>query len=708
MLRRVLDDVRRYAFSGYVRTALDLKGNRGEGMIAFNSGEPMFALYAYRDTTGVRAERTYKGGKATEFVWEDSIYPEASISLHSRVALQEIVKGFPDSHITKVDLVPPATLETPKRPDALRRLKGRTDETALKIMTWSEQGYNVANLVRLYETDPSAANKALPYFEANIQRLEGLEEILRFLDTEGYEREAESLSRRMRDPEKLLDAEADLEALRRRIEGFEEDTAERQIKEDLERKKAEEKIDGVYDLILKYHNMTTTAQQTSPSPAGTSQPLPQTAPVCGVCGGALDATGDCPSCERKNRSSFGRQLNPRLTFESFVVGPNSKFAEAAARAVATAPGKSYNPLFIYSRSGLGKTHLLHAIGNQVHKDGPGKVVVYSSTELFESELVEAVTNNRLEELRAAYRRADLLLLDDVQFLAGKERIQEELFHTFNALVERGGQVALACDRLPKEIPALSERLVSRFESGLIVDIQSPDLETRMAILERRVRSDKFTVPKEVVSFIAEVCRDNVRQLEGGLNRVVAFSSLMRSAISMDLAQEILRFEKGDAKPQGRFELVEGRSYLLEEDKPDQATKLFAQRIGEGASGLVITRGNPKLLRTKLGKVDAQVLWLTDRESHSEHTVLPSLERIMLIIQEYMAAKKKTVILLDDIQYLISNTNFEGVVRLLRTIVDETSESQSVFLLSMDPESLRPQDRSILEREMEVVHPSKHD
>jgi hypothetical protein len=313
-----------------------------------------------------------------------------------------------------------------------------------------------------------------------------------------------------------------------------------------------------------------------------------------------------------------------------------------------------------------------------------------------------VTNNRLEELRTAYRKADLLLLDDVQFLAGKDRIQEELFQTFNALVERGAQVALACDRLPKDIPSLGERLVSRFESGLIVDMQSPDFETRVAILERRVRSDKFAIPRDVLAFIAEVCRDNVRQLEGGLNRVVAFSSLMHSDISMDLAQEILRSEKGSRRPAGKFELVEGRSYLLEESKPDMATRLFAQRVGEGSSGLAITRGNPKLLKTKLGKADAQVLWLTDRESRNERTIAPSLERIMLIIQEFMAAKKKSVILLDDIQYLISNTNFEGVVRLLRTVVDETSESHSVFLLSMAPESLKPQDRSILEREMEIV------
>lgn len=696
VLKKVLEDVKKYAFSGYIKLMFELNVDKAEGAVGFNSGEPVMAIYIFKKGGAARSERVYKGGKAVEYIWEDGLLPESTISLHSRIQISDIEHNHPDAKIGKVELMPPPNLTNPRNVGEVQKLTGKGDETALRIMEWGKEGYNVSNLIRLYLSDPHAASRAMPYFEANIQRLAGLEEILRFLDTQGYEREAESLMRKMRDPERLLDIEAELESLRRRIEGYEETDLVReeahQIQQELERKKVDEKIDGVYDLILQYH-------KTQVQPAAQETP-PQ---ACPECGGVLDSRGVCPACPAGLRKpSYGRSLNPRLTFDTFVAGPNNHFAMAAARAVAESPGSSYNPLFLYSRSGLGKTHLLQSIGNHVLKDDPKRVVIFSPTDVLEQELIDALSTNRMEEFHFAYRNADLLLLDDVQFLAGKERIQEELFQTFNEVLERGGQVALTSDRHPKEIPSLSERLVTRFESGLIADIAPPDMETRMAILDRRVRMEHLEVPKDVLAFIADACKDNVRQLEGALNRVVAFSSLMKAEISLEKAHEILRVEP----PKGRratvrIELVDGRSYLLEEEKPDTAHRLLAQKVKEGRPGLGIIRGNPKSLSAKMGHGDARLLWLTDRESKTEKTVPPSLERIISIIQGFVEENARAVVLLDDLQYLISNTNFEGVIRFVRTIVDEVSEREAIFIVSLNPESLKAQERSILEREMEV-------
>ncbi|MDD1747351.1 MAG: DUF835 domain-containing protein [Methanomassiliicoccales archaeon] len=700
VLKKVFEDVRKYAFSGYVKLAFELNVERAEGAIAFNSGEPLLALYVYKKGGASRSDHVYKGLNAVRFIWEDSLFPESSITLHSRINASDLEKQFPDARVSKMELVPPADLSNPRNVGDLQKLSGRSDEVAHRILDWAREGYNVSNLIRLYASDPQAAARAIPYFESNIQRLAGLEEILRFLDTQGYEREAESLMRKMRDPERLVDVEAELESLRRQIEGFEETQEETpqiqiQIQKELERKRADEKIDGVYDLIMKYHKQIT---DEAPSPV-----------KCPICGGDLDAQGMCANCPpATEKATYGRPLNPRYTFESFVVGPNSRFAEAAAKAVAQSPGKSYNPLFIYSRSGLGKTHLLQAIGNQVAKGFPSKVIIMAPTDAFESELIDAIQNKTMDAMRQAYRSVDVLLLDDAQFLAGKERMQEELFQTFNSIMERGGQVVLTSDRQPKEIPSLSERLVTRFESGLIADIQAPELETRLAILEKRVRGGGLQVPKDVLSLIAEACRDNVRQLEGGLNRVVAFSSLLKSDITLEKAQEILGVEapKAQRKVVAKAELSEGHSYLLEEERPDAAHRILLNKAREGYSALGIVRSHPKSLRAKAGSADVTLLWLTDRESAQEKTIPPSLERMVSIIEAFIEEKKRSIVLLDDIQYLVSNTNFDGVVRFLRSVVDSVTERNAIFMVSLSPESLKPQERSILEREMEVLRPGR--
>ncbi len=233
-------------------------------------------------------------------------------------------------------------------------------------------------------------------------------------------------------------------------------------------------------------------------------------------------------------------LNARYTFEEFVIGNSNRFAHAAAQAVAQAPARAYNPLFLYGGVGLGKTHLMHAIGHRVLMDNASANVVYVTCEKFTNEFIIALQNNRTPEFRNRYRQVDVLLIDDIQFLAGKETTQEEFFHTFNALHESGRQLIISSDRPPKEIQTLESRLRSRFEWGLLTDIQAPDIETREAILRKKAESEKIPVPDEVTSFIAKVIPSNIRELEGALIRVVAYASLTKSPITLDLAAEVLK------------------------------------------------------------------------------------------------------------------------------------------------------------------------
>jgi chromosomal replication initiator protein len=274
-------------------------------------------------------------------------------------------------------------------------------------------------------------------------------------------------------------------------------------------------------------------------------------------------------------------LNPKYTFDTFVIGSGNRFAHAASLAVAEAPAKAYNPLFIYGGVGLGKTHLMHAIGHYVIDHNPSAKVVYLSSEKFTNEFINSIRDNKAVDFRNKYRSVDVLLIDDIQFLAGKEQTQEEFFHTFNTLHEESKQIVISSDRPPKEIPTLEDRLRSRFEWGLITDITPPDLETRIAILRKKAKAEGLDIPNEVMLYIANQIDSNIRELEGALIRVVAYSSLINKDINADLAAEALKDIIPNSKPKvitiQDIQRIVGQQYNIKLDdfKAKKRTKSVA-------------------------------------------------------------------------------------------------------------------------------------
>jgi len=321
-------------------------------------------------------------------------------------------------------------------------------------------------------------------------------------------------------------------------------------------------------------------------------------------------------------------LNPRYTFEHFVIGASNRFAHAAALAVAEAPARSYNPLFIYGPAGLGKTHLLHAIGNYVREVHQLSRVRYVSTETLMNEFVDAIRNNAANSFRRRYREVDVLLVDDIQFLERSQQLQEEFFHTFNSLHGAGGQIVLSSDRPPKQIPRLEDRLRTRLEWGLITDVQPPEFETRLAILRMKAESERIeNLPDEVLAFIASNISDNVRELEGALIRIAAYSSLNRAVLDVGIAQQVL----ADLLPPSQPRVVTPALIL------DETAKMFGFTVDDLCGK---SRRRPLVMARQIGMyvfrelTDFSYPRIADEFGGRDHTtVIHAYEKIKALMTE---------------------------------------------------------------------------
>jgi len=577
-------------------------------------------------------------------------------------------------------------------------------EIERQIRAWKDKGYEVSSVESNLDAEPSILSASVVAMRDGVKKAEAVGEMLAGLDVSGFESRAAILREKLRDPVRHPDIDTEVESLRDAVESLRQIEARRQV--ELERgRDSQARTRKVLDLVMK--------QQQALRPEGSPY-----------------STGDVARKvleESVPVRDAATNLVQTYTFESFIVGESNRFAHGAAVAVAKQPAKEYNPLLITSGPGLGKTHLLHAIGNYVASHAKESKVLYMTCETFASGLANAKEVGTLSSFRERMRGMDCLLIDDIQFLSGKPEIHEELFYTFNDLHDTQKQIVLASDRPPKAIPNLDQRLVSRFESGLVAGIEPPDLLMRVTILERRARDENVSIEAEVLTCIANLVDNNVRELGGAFNRVVAFSSLMNRPITQDLAREVLsgataepsgepipqpvperiaERDEGAARPPTsstiNHVLTPGRSYLIEEERPAKAFRLLTDFLGGGGGGLVITRTNPKRVRQGHDLSAERVLWLTDREGSAEETIAPTLERIVYEIEDFMGKQPRGAILLDGIEYLVSNNSFDAVLMFVRRLLDAISESRYAFIISLGPATLKDQELKVLEREMEVI------
>jgi len=572
-----------------------------------------------------------------------------------------------------------------------------------QIRAWKDRGYDVSSVESNLEAEPSILAASVVAMRDGVKKAEAVGEILARLDVSGFESRAALLRERLKDPVRHPDIDTEVESLRDAVDSLRQIEARRQL--EMERgRDSQARTRKVLDLVMKQQQ----ALRSDGSPYSTED----------LARKVLEESQPARDAQTNVVQAY--------TFESFIVGESNRFAHGAAVAVAKQPAKEYNPLLITSGPGLGKTHLLHAIGNYIVSHAKESKVMYMTCEAFASSLANAKEIGTLSTFRERMRGLDCLMIDDIQFLSGMPEIHEELFYTFNDLHDTQKQIVLAGDRPPKAIPNLDERLVSRFESGLVAGIEPPDLLMRVTILEHRARDENVSIEGEVLTCIANLVDNNVRELGGAFNRVVAFSSLMNRPITQDLAREVLsgataepspepvpppapertaedeRAARAPVSPTVNHELTPGRSYLIEEERPAKAFRLLTDFLGGGGGGLVITRTNPKRVRQAHDLSAGRVLWLTDREGSAEETIAPTLERLVYEIEDFMGKQPRGAILLDGIEYLVSNNSFDAVLMFVRRLLDAISESRYAFIISLGPATLKDQELKVLEREMEVI------
>ncbi|MCJ2555644.1 MAG: DUF835 domain-containing protein [Candidatus Thermoplasmatota archaeon] len=665
-LKKILLDLKKYAFSGYVKTIYLRDNEPSIGYVVVKEGTPAISVYAGEGGPEL-------GRMSLKKIWEDSYDRKCKIELHARVEVGEIIRRFGAK----------ASIAKLKRAEKIRIVDKAEKVLSRKLKLWKNRGYDVTELAKALKGDTEKARGMFRTFDEDVKKLKILEEILDSMETSGFEDEVQAIRSKFRKPEMNLAIEADIERLREKIEEKKDMeswlTAEEKVIGD---KETEARASAVADMIVEK--------------ADDGAELPDVPPL------------RKEEAESKHERDEKTNLIGQFTFDRFVVGPSNRFAQAACLAVAKTPYKAYNPLFICSGPGLGKTHLLNAIGNYIMEGSPETRVLYFTLETFINEYNDAKRRGDLSAFRNKYRNLDVMLLDDAQFLSGNDEVQEELFHTFNALYNENKEIALTSDRPPKDIPELEDRLVSRFESGLVADIQIPEVETRVAILAKKAEEAEVVIGEDVLDFMANAPTDNIRELEGLLNRVVAYSSLTEVPVTLEMAKDVLSdvatrvaLREGEIVEEMERELVGGRSYLIEEDRPANVFRLSREAMEEGTTAFLVTRTNPKRMRDLFDLGDARIIWLTDRDSATEETIPPTLERIMYMVENFVKNAEKGVVVLDGLEYLISNNNFDAVLRFLRRLIDEVSESSAVFLLSVSPKTLREQELKILEREMEV-------
>lgn len=642
-----------------MRTVRAKDGVRSEGIILLRAGNPEASLHQVREVQE-------RGRAALKKVWQDSYDDEATIELHARVDMDGLVQEYADAVLER----PAKVLKRAKVPQAIDR-----KEIEARLAGWKEKGFDVSSVESQLGADPNVATAAYLALLEAVRKAEAVQDTLDSLDTTGFESRALALRAKVKNPIHNPDIDAEVESLRDAIDSHARTEARRELEVARERD-SQERNKKVLELVLR-HKDTSRPEAPTPSREDVAKAL----------------EGPTPTRDEATN------LIDEYTFGSFIVGESNRFAHGAALAVARQPGKSYNPLVITSGPALGKTHLLHAIGNHIHTQRRDAKILYLSC----AGLASA-------SLRERTRGADCLLLDDLQALSGKTGLQDELLSVLEGRVAEGRQVVLASDRPPKAIAELDDRLVSRLESGLVANVQPPELETRIQILRRRAQERRLSVDADVLSYIAHLVEDNVRELGGAFNRVVAFSTLMGRPITPDLAKEVLREPTQEparaagepSAPPAAVELQGGHSYLVEEDRPEHAYALLAKAVAGGEAGLLITRTHPKRVREQSSLPSVKVLWLTDREGSHEETIAPALERIVYEIEGYMSKHPRGAVMLDGVEYLVSNNSFDAVLRFVRRLVDTVSEGRLTFLISLGPATVKEQELKMLEREMDVI------